>query len=119
MHQKIHFKNITGPFLITFKLFIHFTSLLIIFFCIFLNNYFLQIEIFFIELNSGNCLKDLNKIFVKLPSPGPSSTILKFFGFPNDSQQEIIQIAIISENKFVIFGEVMKSPFSPKGIREL
>ena len=25
-------------------------------------------------------MKDLNKIFVKLPSPGPSSTILKFFG---------------------------------------
>ena len=54
-------------------------------------------------------------MFVKLPSPGPNSTILKFFGFPNDSQQEIIQMAIISENKFEIFGDVIKSPLPPKG----
>ena len=55
-------------------------------------------------------------MLVKLPSPGPNSIILKFFGFPNVSQQEIIQIAIISENKFEIVGAVMKSPFLPKGI---
>ena len=74
---------------------------------------------FFTELNSGNFLKDLNKIFIKLPSPGPSSTTLKFFGLPNDSQQVIIQIAIISENKLETFGEVIKSPFLPKGICEV
>ena len=41
----------------------------------------------------------LEELFVKLPSPGPSSTILKFFGLPNRFPAEIIQIAIISENK--------------------
>ena len=59
------------------------------------------------------------RIFAKVPSPGPSSTILKCFGFPNDSQVEIIQIAIISEKIFKILGEVIKSPFLPKGIWEL
>ena len=55
-------------------------------------------------------------MFAKLPSPGPSSTILKFFGFPNVSQEDIIQIAIISEKILEIFGEVIKSPRFPKGV---
>ena len=50
-----------------------------------------------------------------MPSPGPSSIILNFFGFPKISQAEIIQIAIISENKFDTLGAVIKSPFLPKG----
>ena len=37
--------------------------------------------------------------------------MLKFFGFPNDSQQATIQIAIISENKLEIFGEVINYLF--------
>ena len=67
------------------------------------------------ELNSGNFLKDLKRTFVRLPSPGPSSIILKFFGLPNNSQEATIQTAIISENNCEIFGEVMKSPFFPNG----
>ena len=55
------------------------------------------------------------RVFDKLPSPGPSSIILKFLGLPKNSQVEIIQTAIISENKIDIFGAVIKSPFSPKG----
>ena len=55
---------------------------------------------------------------MRLPSPGPSSTILKIFGFFRFSHVEIIQIAIISENRFEIFGAVIKSPCFPKGIFE-
>ena len=65
--------------------------------------------------NSGNLLNTFNRIFVKLPSPGPSSIMLKFLGLPKECHAEIIQIAIISENKFDIFGAVIKSPFFPKG----
>ena len=43
---------------------------------------------FLIELNSGNFLKDFKSMLAKLPSPGPSSTILKFFGFPNVSLEQ-------------------------------
>ena len=32
-------------------------------------------------LKSGNLLNTSKSIIVKLPSPGPSSTILNFFGF--------------------------------------
>ena len=39
----------------------------------------------------------LSKIFVKLPSPGPSSTILNFLGLPKVFQVDIIHIPIISE----------------------
>ena len=52
-------------------------------------------------------MKVFIKIFVKLPSPGPSSIILKFLGFPKNSQVEINQTAIISENKLEIYGEGM------------
>ena len=44
--------------------------------------------------------------------------ILKFFGLPKSSHEEIIQIAIISENKLEIFGEVIKSPSLPNGSLE-
>jgi len=50
-----------------------------------------------------------------LPSPGPSSTKLIFFGFPSFSQVETIQIPIISEKISDIFGAVTKSHFFPKG----
>ena len=43
------------------------------------------------------------------------SITLKFLGLPKVCHAEIIQIAIISENKFDIFGAVIKSPFFPKG----
>ena len=72
-----------------------------------------------IELNSGNFLKDSTKTLDKLPSPGPNSTMLKLLGFPNNSQQVTIQIAIISENIFEILGAVTKSPVLPKGILEV
>ena len=66
--------------------------------------------------NSVNELQDvINKIAENYKL---NSLILKFLGFPNDSQQAIIQIEIISENKLEIFGEVIKSPFCPNGIRE-
>ena len=51
------------------------------------------------------------KTLARLPSPGPSSTKLKFFGFPNFSHVETIHIPIISENKLEIVGAVTKSPF--------
>ena len=69
-------------------------------------------------LNKGNCLNVLSKIFVKFPSPGPSSTILNLLGFPNVFQVVISQIPIISENKLEIPGAVIKSPDFPKGIFE-
>ena len=46
-------------------------------------------------LKSGNFLNTLKRIFVKLPSPEPSSIILKFFGFPRTFQVDNIQIAIV------------------------
>ena len=55
-------------------------------------------------------------ILIKLPSPGPSSTMLIFLGFPNFSHVEIIQIDINSEKRFETVGAVTKSPSSPKGI---
>ena len=64
----------------------------------------------------GKFLKVFTNTSDKLPSPGPSSTKLKILGFPKVSQDEIIHIAIISENKFDIVGDVTKSPFLPKGI---
>ena len=64
----------------------------------------------------GKFLKVFTNTSDKLPSPGPSSTKLKILGFPKVSQVEIIHIAIISENKFDIVGDVTKSPFFPKGI---
>ena len=56
------------------------------------------------------------KTFAKLPSPGPSSTKLKVFGFPSFSQTETTHIVMISENKFEIVGAVTKSPWLPNGI---
>ena len=41
---------------------------------------------------------------------------LNFLGQPSFSQNEITQIAIISENNMDIFGAVIKSPLLPKGI---
>ena len=58
----------------------------------------------------------LIKTFARLPSPGPSSTKLKFLGFPSFSQVDITHIVIISENKFEIVGAVIKSPLLPNGI---
>ena len=67
-------------------------------------------------LSVGNFLKVSTKTFERLPSPGPSSTKLKFFGLPNFSHDETIHIPIISENKLEIVGAVTKSPLLPKGI---
>ena len=67
-------------------------------------------------MNSGNFFEIFKSILIRLPSPGPSSTILIFFGFPNFSHVEIIQIEINSEKRFDIVGAVTKSPLSPKGI---
>ena len=64
----------------------------------------------------GNFFNVLTKTFAKLPSPGPSSTKLKYLGLPNSSHDETIHIEIISENKFEIVGAVIKSPFLPNGI---
>ena len=44
----------------------------------------------------------MSKIFVKLPSPGPSSTILNFCGLPKVFQAVTSHIPIISENKLDI-----------------
>ena len=41
--------------------------------------------------------------------------LLNFLGHLRFSQKETIHIAIISENSTEIFGEVIKSPFFPKG----
>ena len=49
---------------------------------------------------------------------GVASYRLNFFGLPKDSQLATIHIAIISENKSEIFGEVIKSPLLPKGVCE-
>ena len=88
----------------------------IFFFCIFFKKLLSSYKnIFFIELNFGNFLNDLRRILVRVPSPGPNSTIVKLFGFPNNSHVEIIQIAIASENKKEILGEVTKSPLFPNG----
>ena len=54
--------------------------------------------------------------YIISPLPAPSSTMLNFFGHPKFSQNEIIQIAIISENIIDIFGEVIKSPLEPMGL---
>ena len=59
----------------------------------------------------------LSKVLHKLPSPGPSSIKLKFFGFCWLSQKATVQIAIISPNKIDTSGEVMKSPETPNGFR--
>ena len=45
--------------------------------------------------------------------------ILKYFGLPKSSHEEIIQMAIISEKRFETLGEVKKSPSLPKGYFEL
>ena len=66
-------------------------------------------------LNLGNFLDTVKSASVKVPSPGPSSIILIFLGFPKISQADTNQTEIISENKLEIFGDVMKSPFWPKG----
>ena len=55
------------------------------------------------------------RILIRLPSPGPSSTIFILFGLPNFSHVEIIQIDINSEKRLEIVGAVIKSPFSPNG----
>ena len=75
-----------------------------------------QPEIFRDLSKSGKFSIVFTKTIVKLQSPGPSSTKLKFLGFPNFSQQDISQIVIISENKLDIVGAVTKSPSFPKGI---
>ena len=71
----------------------------------------------FIELfRSGNFLIVLINTFARLPSPGPSSTKLKFLGLPSFSHTETTHTVIISENKFEIVGAVIKSPCLPNGI---
>jgi hypothetical protein len=72
-------------------------------------------KIFFAELNLGNFFEISKSIFIRLPSPGPSSTILIFSGLPNFSHVEIIQIDISSEKILEIVGAVIKSPFLPNG----
>ena len=57
----------------------------------------------------------LLRLYKVSPSPGPSSTILNFFGFSKISQKDIIHIAIISLNRDDIPGDVTKSPNLPKG----
>ena len=111
-------KNITGPFLIALKLFTHLTfEFLINLICVFFKKLLFSYKNIFIDsLSSGKFFIVLIKTFVKLPSPGPSSTKLKLLGFPNFSQQDISQIVTISENKLDIVGAVIKSPFFPKGI---
>ena len=59
--------------------------------------------------------KVLTKISLKSAFPGPSSTILIFFGLFKLSQKLINQMTIISQNIFEIFGAVIKSPFFPNG----
>jgi len=63
----------------------------------------------------NNLLNVATNIRIISPLPAPSSIKLNFLGQFNFSQKEIIQIAIISENKIDISGDVMKSPFFPKG----
>ena len=65
--------------------------------------------------NFGNFLKVLINVFIISPLPAPNSIKLNLFGHFKFSQKEIIQIAIISENNIDIFGDVIKSPFAPKG----
>ena len=60
-------------------------------------------------------LKVSNKIFIISPSPAPSSTKLIFSGLLKFSQNDINQMDIISEKRTEILGDVMKSPFFPKG----
>ena len=67
-------------------------------------------------VNLGNFLKVLCKILLSDPFPGPSSIKLNFFGLFKFCQVETIHIPIISLNKKEISGEVIKSPFIPKGI---
>ena len=66
-------------------------------------------------LNIGNLSKVLTKTFIISPLPAPNSIKLNSLGQPRFCQNETTQIAIISENNIDIFGEVMKSPFLPKG----
>ena len=107
-----------GPFFILLKFFIHLIfKLFIFFFCNFCNKLlFSYKKILVALLNIGNFSNVLIKIFVKLPSPGPSSTMINYLGLPKVSQVDTNHIAIISENKFDIPGAVKKSPFFPKGI---
>ena len=50
------------------------------------------------------------------PLPAPNSIKLNFLGQFSFSQNEITQIAIISENNIDILGAVMKSPPLAKGV---
>ena len=68
-----------------------------------------------IWFNSAKFFKVLIITLVKLPSPGPSSTKLNTLGLPIFSQAEINHMPIISENRFEIVGDVIKSPFLPNG----
>ena len=54
--------------------------------------------------------------FIISPFPAPNSIKLNFLGQSRFSQNEIIQIAIISENNIDIFGAVIKSPFFSKRV---
>ena len=47
------------------------------------------------------------RFFARVPSPGPSSVILKYFGSPKFFHAEINQIAITSENKRETLGAVI------------
>ena len=58
-------------------------------------------------MNFGNFLKVLMRFFARVPSPGPSSIILKYFGSPKFFHVEINQIAITSQNKRETLGAVI------------
>ena len=109
--------KIEGRLFNSFRFFNHsIFSFLIFFFCKFLRNIlFSKILISQDFLNFGNFLKVLINVFIISPLPAPNSIKLNLFGHFKFSQKEIIQIAIISENNIDIFGDVIKSPFAPKG----
>ena len=101
----------------SFRLFNHLIFLLLILvFCVFWSNLlFSNILILQDFLNIGNLLNVRTNILIISPFPAPNSIKLNCLGRSSFSQNEINQIAIISENNIDMFGAVIKSPLLPKG----
>ena len=66
-------------------------------------------------ISFGNFENVLFNTLIISPLPAPSSIKLNFFGQPRFSQNEITQIASISEHNTDILGAVIKSPLFPNG----
>ena len=110
-------KNIVGEFGNLSKLSNHLTLFENFSFCNFLRDtLFSKIKNLNLSFTISNLFNVLIKTSMSSPFPAPNSTKLIFSGLFKFSQNDTIQIAIISEKSFEIPGDVIKSPLRPNSI---